>query len=169
MTHKYNDKTSNQNKTKSHPVHSQLQPGLHLLMGDLLKYKYLILSVLAYCIIMPLLFHRVCLISIITGLPCPGCGITRALFDICTFHFVDAFAMNPSIYLWIPFLFYAFLCRYIFQKRLAHKNAIILTVCIATLIIYIIRMVLLYPNTIPMIYRSDNLLHFILQLFGLTA
>ena len=37
-----------------------------------------------------LLFHKICLISIITGFPCPGCGMTRAFVNLLTFHFKKA-------------------------------------------------------------------------------
>ncbi len=37
-----------------------------------------------------------CLFKGLTGLDCPGCGMTRAFFFISRGHFADAAAMNPA-------------------------------------------------------------------------
>ncbi len=36
-----------------------------------------------------------CPIRFMTGISCPGCGMTRALFAAATFHFRKAFAYHP--------------------------------------------------------------------------
>jgi hypothetical protein len=45
----------------------------------------------------------ICPMPLMTGVPCPGCGITRA-FSLATHgHFAEAYAFHP---LWIPLLAY---------------------------------------------------------------
>ena len=37
-----------------------------------------------------------CLVKALTGLDCPGCGMTRAFLFISHGHFADAMAMHPA-------------------------------------------------------------------------
>lgn len=46
----------------------------------------------------PCLFHK------ITGLYCPGCGITRMIQAIVRLEFVEAFWYNPLVFCLIPFI-----------------------------------------------------------------
>jgi len=53
-----------------------------------------------YHIGIPCIFHK------ITGLYCPGCGITRTLFSLINFDFKSAFRNNILILIVCPFLLY---------------------------------------------------------------
>ena len=55
-----------------------------------------------YDISVPCFFHR------ITGLYCPGCGITRAIFALMEFNIKQAFRYNLLLFTVIPFLMYYF-------------------------------------------------------------
>ena len=57
-------------------------------------------AVLACLILFALIFHDVCPVQILYGLPCPGCGLTRAGVLLLTGHFAAAFQMHPFIYGW---------------------------------------------------------------------
>ena len=46
----------------------------------------------------PCLFHEV------TGFYCPGCGITRTIFALMQFHFVEAIHYNALVVILIPIL-----------------------------------------------------------------
>jgi hypothetical protein len=48
-------------------------------------------------------FHR------LTGLYCPGCGSTRALYQLLHGHLSQAVAYNPAMVAALPFLGYAFI------------------------------------------------------------
>lgn len=39
--------------------------------------------------------HPPCLITLVTGHPCPGCGLTRALTQLWLGHFHQAVELNP--------------------------------------------------------------------------
>lgn len=45
-----------------------------------------------------------CPIHLITGLHCPGCGITRCIVSIIKLEFYQAFRYNPLIFILLPFL-----------------------------------------------------------------
>lgn len=45
----------------------------------------------------------------VTGLQCPGCGATRALYHLLHLHPITAFKFNPLFVLTLPFIIYGFL------------------------------------------------------------
>lgn len=51
-----------------------------------------------YSFAIPCFFHE------ITGLYCPGCGITRMCLSILEFDFYQAFRFNPFLFLLSPFI-----------------------------------------------------------------
>lgn len=53
-----------------------------------------------------------CLFKAITGIPCPGCGMTRAFLELAKGDFVTAFQLNPlSIPFFLVLIFSAFKFR----------------------------------------------------------
>ena len=62
----------------------------------------------------PCLFHE------ITGLDCPGCGITRCLFALVSLDIKGAFEANPLVFIYLPFIVMYFLYQsylYIYDKK----------------------------------------------------
>jgi len=50
-----------------------------------------------------------CPFRLITGWQCPGCGSTRAFYQLLHLHPIAAFKFNPLMVLTLPFLIYGFL------------------------------------------------------------
>lgn len=46
----------------------------------------------------------------LTGFYCPGCGMTRAIYNIVTLNFTDCFHNNLLVILLIPLLLYYLFC-----------------------------------------------------------
>ncbi len=116
-------------------------------------------AVLACLILFALIFHDVCPVQILYGLPCPGCGLTRAGVLLLTGHFAAAFQMHPFIYGWAALLLYVLLCRYIkgCKPKGALQLMIVLIACM--LLFYIYRMLLYFPDVEPMTCKDGLLLH----------
>src|SRR2546423_6342732 len=49
-------------------------------------------------------FFPKCPFRLITGLQCPGCGSTRAFYQLLHLHPIAAFKLNPLFILTLPFL-----------------------------------------------------------------
>lgn len=65
-----------------------------------------------------------CVIKWIIGYPCPGCGMTRAVFSLIQFDFIQAFRYNPFVYL-LPFLFLGIAFQHIdFVKKNHFKQMV---------------------------------------------
>ena len=54
-------------------------------------------------------FFPKCPFRLVTGWQCPGCGSTRAFYQLLHLHPVTAFKLNPLIMLTLPFIVYGFL------------------------------------------------------------
>lgn len=139
--------------------------GLKKLFNDIYRLRIFILLLCAVFIIFNLLFHKICITSIISGYPCPGCGITRAFACILTFRWREALVFNPTIFIWLPVLAFGFLNRYFFNKSGRIFTILLISAGIITIITYVIRMLTLFPDTEPMTYYEHNLINFLTGLF----
>lgn len=93
---------------------------------------------LALVIVIMSVFRVPCIIKYLTGISCPGCGMSRACISALRLDFAAAFAYHP---LWVvlPFSLGGLLYCRIRKHRLAH--AILLTVSVLLLIaVYLWRM-----------------------------
>lgn len=120
-----------------------------------------------------LFFGTACVFVLLTGLPCPGCGIGHALLSLLTGHVVQAHMYNPSIWVWLSFGVSFFLYRYVFYRdRLVSEDGIerrtpgrpykymwwfLAGVAIVSVAIYLYRMVNLFPTEPPLTYYEGNL------------
>lgn len=54
-------------------------------------------------------FFPKCPFRVLTGWQCPGCGSTRAFYELLHLHPVAAFKLNPLMVLTLPFIVYGLL------------------------------------------------------------
>lgn len=112
---------------------------------------------LCYTILAEVLFGRVCIIQIVCGYPCPGCGMLHAAYYFLTGRFSLAMASNPTLPLWIALGLWALV---IWWKQKAFgplfKKALY-AVALIMIAVYILRMIFVFPQW-PMNVYSDNLL-----------
>lgn len=87
------------------------------ILADLKSCWIALLILICYFILTQSLFHTVCPFAILSGLPCPGCGLTRSGFALLSGDFISAWNTNPTIYLWVPLILYGILFRYLLGKK----------------------------------------------------
>lgn len=109
-----------------------------------------------YMLLMMLFFHEVCPLLIVTGVPCPGCGLTRAGILLLQGKFAEAFQMHAFIYIWFAFILYFLYNRYIRQRRMKYTMQLIIIIIIAMLIYYGCRMIMYFPHREPMIWSEHR-------------
>lgn len=113
--------------------------------------------------------NTLCFLRSTIGLPCPGCGLTRAFLSLFQGDFIRALVWHP-LFLLPPFAFCVVLFKKnsIFNKIYVSKFFWIISV-ILLIGLWIIRMIFLFPSTAPMTYNSKavlpTIIRFILQLF----
>lgn len=77
-----------------------------------------------------------CVFRHVTGLLCPGCGITRATISMLQLEVYQAFRFNPIVFCLLPLALVYMLARYRRSARLAHIMMVIMvgiTLCFGVL------------------------------------
>ena len=131
---------------------------LERIWKDIKNFRTAILVLIVYNVIVRMVFHAFCPQLILTGFPCAGCGMTRAVWCIITGRFARGMKLNPAAPLWIVFICCFFTNRYI--KGVYRKSTTLLLgiVCIVTLAVYVYRMLHYFPGDPPMVYYRNNIL-----------
>ncbi len=82
-----------------------------------------------------------CPIRYVTGIPCPGCGLTRAYWAVLHLDFAAAFSYHPLFWL-IPFLLFAAYtgCKGARTKKL--RDGALMVSGFAFLAVYVVRLAL---------------------------
>ena len=105
----------------------------------ILKNKRQLITISAIAIPIALFYLTLgCPLRFFTGICCPGCGMSRALWYALKLDFATAFNMHPLIFI-MPVVALLF----IFRKKLPPKLRIALTVlfCILMSVIYLWRLI----------------------------
>ncbi|WP_029231670.1 DUF2752 domain-containing protein [Butyrivibrio sp. VCB2006] len=130
-------------------------------ISDIRKNKAFLLIIISVWVILNLLYHHSCPVVLLCGFPCPGCGLTRAFFSFFTLHPVRAFMYNPTYPLWLSVIIAAIWLRYVKGQALKKLYFPLLFTAIMTLIVYIYRMIFMFPSLEPMVYVHENLFSYL--------
>jgi hypothetical protein len=83
------------------------------------------------------LIGSTCLIRTVFRIPCPGCGMTRALCSLLTLNFPQAFAYHPLVFL-LPLVLLYILFDELFGKKV--DTLLIAGMAAAFLAVWILRL-----------------------------
>lgn len=125
---------------------------------DMKNYRLAAAAFLLYAAVVTFLFGTICPFAAMTGLPCPGCGSTRALLFALTGRLGEAFRYNPCIYLWILLAAYVGWQRYVRGRKAAGAIPLAGVAAAAMILVYLYRMAADFPGNPPMVYREENIL-----------
>lgn len=98
-----------------------------------------------------------CYVKSTIGIPCPGCGMTRAYLALLDGDLKSAFFWHPLWWLVVvyPMVHFGFIY---FKKEKWTKFQLPLLVFILLISVYIWRMLLHFPNNPPMDYNHHSLI-----------
>jgi hypothetical protein len=125
---------------------------------NLLSTWFVWLGMLLFMVVSEIIFKSVCVFSAFTGVPCPGCGTTRAFSALLKGDFELSFHFHPMlipVILVMAFLSYTYLTHLKTPKYARYFVWVFFVLYIAT---YIIRMILFFPNDEPMTIRENAVL-----------
>ncbi len=137
------------------------------ILSDLYTIRWAILAIAVAFVLLRYVLYSTCPVTLITGFPCPGCGMTRALFRLLRLDFVGAFEIHPFIYPVVVLVFLFLLNRYVLKIDLSGFLywAMIVT-AIGMIVFYLWRMMTQFPSEAPMTYYSGSLLNRVLISLG---
>ena len=132
---------------------------------DIWAYKWAIMVFTIYYLLSHHFWGAYCPMLLVTGFPCPGCGMSRAIFFVVTLQFARAWAMNPVSFLWAFLIFCFILFRYILGKSVKKMQPLLIVVLVATIGYYMYRMLVVFPSYPPMVYRKKNVFAIIFPIY----
>lgn len=84
-------------------------------------------------------FRIPCIFRLVTGLKCPGCGISTVLMETPRLHFRKAFAANQFIFVTLPFLIFELIyliIHYVRGTKASRFNEYLLYGYVALLVVW---------------------------------
>lgn len=128
--------------------------------------QYLLAGVVAavYFVVAQLAFGTVCPLLYTVGLPCPGCGLTRAGLLLGSGRFIESLRMHPLL---LPTVVYVAVAAYVKLRRpdkFSRLNLPGILLLVAIVGLYVFRMIRLFPHTPPMEPNEDAILRTLFNL-----
>ena len=126
-------------------------------------FKYILFLALGFGII--LAFNIKCLIKTSIGIPCPGCGMTRAWIEAISLNFHEAFKFHP-LFLLAPVIIILIIIRSkeSIDKYTKYIEISIVIIIVLFLGVYAFRMYMYFPNDVPMDINRESILFRIIKL-----
>jgi hypothetical protein len=95
--------------------------------------------------------------QILLGLPCPGCGLTRAGLRLLAGEFSGAWQMHPFIYVWMVFAGYICFWRYLCGRKVPYVTQLLILLVLGMLAYYVYRMLRYFPDIEPMTRKMPRI------------
>lgn len=131
---------------------------------DLIDFKIPIILFILYFVTVINVFHAFCPAVILTGYPCPGCGMTRAFISLFRGNIGQAMKWNPMVFPWLGAGAWFVFRRYICGKKVTGIYQIMGVLCIVMIGVHVYRMACLFPGNAPLTYKEDNILSYIVRI-----
>lgn len=136
------------------------------LLADIRQYKWVAIAFLLYNMAVMTVIGAFCPMEIITGFPCPGCGMTRALLCVIIGQFGQAFRYNACIYLWIPLGLYWGWNRYIKGRKAKGMPVLLCAVAAVMILWHVYRMTVAFPGEEPLVFFENNMIGRVLPVYN---
>lgn len=98
-----------------------------------------------------------CPIKRTVGLPCPGCGMTRACLSLLSLNLRAAFYWHPLCFLVVPLGVMFVLKDTATGRRFLNCAPLMAALAAVVILVYLARMALMFPDTPPMQVQENSL------------
>lgn len=113
-----------------------MKSALKKLKTDITQNKLPLCIVVLYLSFTQILFGCVCPFKIITGMDCPGCGLTRGCLCVLTGRVVEAISYNPMSFAWVGLLGWLGFERYFLEKEKIHWELPVIVISMLTILLW---------------------------------
>lgn len=125
---------------------------------DIREYGWAGIVFLAYYLVVHSFQSAFCPLLRLTGIPCAGCGLTRAFLYFFTGQWERAAYIQPMVFPIVVFLLYCGYFRYIRGSKIKGFTSLFILLITVMLLLYGVRMYLYFPDRVPYVYMRDNVL-----------
>lgn len=139
---------------------------LKRIWNDLKKYWMALVAIVVFYFLMHRIFDAFCPSVVITGLPCPGCGLTRSVLFFVTGQWERSFSVHPLGWAIVLFALYCVFFRYVRGKKVPGLKLIVVGFIIVAMVLFVVRMGIYFPDRPPYTYNRGNLLEKLLPVYG---
>lgn len=70
--------------------------------------------------------HTTCFLKSIFGIPCPGCGMTRAVLAALQLHFAEAFTLHPMFWSLPILVLYVLYDGQLWKNKIINRSVLVL-------------------------------------------
>ena len=130
---------------------------LGIFWGDVKCYWIAGAVFIGYLLVGRFFLYSLCPMVILTGFPCPACGMTRAVMSILKGNFAAAWYLHPFSYVFLLFLVVFAVRRYIMKKEVKSLTKYAIAIMIALILFYVYRMLRYFPGEPPISYYYGSL------------
>ncbi|MHB1483326.1 MAG: DUF2752 domain-containing protein [Saccharofermentanales bacterium] len=123
----------------------------------IVKYRAPIFAMAAFSVFGMIIAGTPCLIRVVTGFPCPGCGLTRATLALLNLDFKSALVFNPMVFfIWplIIFLIYLYISR---KNQMKIFTPVFISFGVLMISVFVIRMIIYYPDSTLLTYDYNSI------------
>ena len=140
---------------------------MKILLKDIKSARWAIIVIIAYFAFLKNYLYTICPVVLLSGYPCPGCGMTRAMFRVLRFDFAGAWEMHPFIYPIGILAFLFCLSRYFLKgKYMKFIKLYMIIIAVGMVGFYIYRMARMFPDIPPMTFYYGNYYSKLMNLIG---
>ena len=134
-----------------------------------------LVTILLFLLLLQEFLGTSCYSAAVFGIPCAGCGTSRAVWLLLQGRVGDALIMHPLIFITLAFVIIVpvfTLVRLLHKKRGKNTfsplsarttNRVFITLALVYFVVYVVRMILYFPHTEPMLYNSNSILGYIIS------
>ena len=127
-------------------------------LKDVKRYIWVMIAFLIYNAVVMTVIGAFCPVEIMTGFPCPGCGMTRALLCVLTGQIAESARYNICVYLWIPIGLWFIWNRYIKGRKAKGIFVMMGAAGCVMLLWHGYRMAVHFPGEEPLVFFEDNMI-----------
>lgn len=136
---------------------AEVREVLNRIRKDLKGFCLVAVLFLALYVIIHYLFDAFCPMLVVTGIPCAGCGLTRAALYLLKGQVIRAANINPTIFPMIAFLLYCGYFRYVRGTEIKGLKYALMLLAAFAMIIYVKGMYQNFPDQAPYAYHKNNI------------
>ena len=136
----------------------KLRKSVKRLIADIRQYGPAGIVFLVYYGLVHFFRTAFCPMISVTGLPCAGCGLTRAFLYLLQGQVGRAASINPMCFPIIGFMVYCGYFRYIRGTKIKGFKVLFTLLITVMLVFYGVRMYLHFPDRVPYVYSGNNVL-----------